>query len=68
MSIRFKSFRDHTKEHCGTGMLGSTCIELIRATTQAEDFINENNVQDVDIKFSVDGKGNEHILLVYTED
>jgi hypothetical protein len=40
------------------------------ATKQVEKFIIENNIEYINIKaikFSVDGKGNEHILLVYEE-
>lgn len=61
MSIKFTSFHDWSSAVTGTTY----------ATKQVEDFIKENNIQYInikDIKFSVDSKGNEHILLVYKED
>lgn len=77
MSIKFKSFHDYTTTHQSPGMFGCTYPEPIYATKQIEDFIKENNIKysDIkefsaikDIKFSVDNKGNEHILLIYEGD
>ena len=68
MSIKFKSFHDYTTTHQSPGMFGCTCTETIFATKQAEEFLIENRISDLkikDIKFSVDSKGNEHILLIY---
>ena len=68
MSIKFKSFHDYNTTHQNPGMFGCTCTETIFATKQAEEFLIENHILDTkikDIKFSVDGKGNEHILLIY---
>jgi hypothetical protein len=70
MSIKFKSFHDYTATHQNPGMFGTTCTETIFATKQAEEFLIEKNITAYninDIKFSVDSKGNEHILLVYDE-
>lgn len=68
MSIKFKSFHDYTSTHQNPGMFGTTWTEPIFATKQAEEFLIENHILDTkikDIKFSVDSKGNEHILLIY---
>lgn len=61
MSIKFKSFCDYRSHARAT----------LRATKQAEEFIEENNIEYInikDIKFSVDSEGDEHILLVYLEE
>lgn len=61
MSIRFKSFHD----------CNSYANKFICATTQVEEFIEEHNIEITnikDIKFSVDDRGREHILLVYLEE
>jgi hypothetical protein len=66
--IKFKSFHDYTANHEDIRMFGCTCTETIFATKQAEEFLIENRISDLkikDIKFSVDSKGNEHILLIY---
>ena len=70
MGIKFKSFHDyyHTKYNA---MFGQNFQTQEYATKQVEKFIVENNIEYTnirDIKFSVDSKGNEHILLVYKED
>lgn len=72
MNIKFKSFHDSTITKCRSSMFGDsyyTTTDL--ATNQVEKFIKENNITTYnirDIKFSVDSKGNEHILLVYDEE
>ena len=69
--IKFKSFHDYTATHTDSRMFGCTCTETIFATKQAEEFLIENHISDLkikDIKFSVDSKGNEHILLVYIDE
>ena len=74
MSIKFKSFHDQTttKYRNNNGMFGdSYCTATDWATEQIEKFIEEKNIQYAnikDIKFSADGKGNEHILLIYEEE
>ena len=74
MSIKFKSFRDQTttKYRNNNGMFGDSYYTATDwATAQLEKFIKENNITTYnirDIKFSVDSKGNEHILLVYDEE
>ena len=71
MSIKFKSFHDYTATHEKGGMFGTNWTETIYVTKQVEDFIKENNITTYnirDIKFSVDDKGNEHILLIYDEE
>ena len=71
MSIKFKSFRDQTttKYKNNNGIFGDSYYTATDwATAQLEKFIIENRIMDgriKDIKFSTDGKGNEHILLVY---
>lgn len=73
MSIKFKSFHDQTatKYRNNHGMFGDYYYTTTDwATEQLEKFIVENRILDSrikDIKFSVDGKGNEHILLIYEE-
>lgn len=67
--IRFKSFHDyyHIKHN---EKFGQIQIQEY-ATEQAEKFIKENNLEYSnirDIKFSIDSKDNEHILLVYIEE
>ena len=74
MSIKFKSFRDQTATKCrnNNSMFGDCYYTTTDwATEQIEKFIKEKNITAYninDIKFSVDGKGNEHILLVYDEE
>lgn len=61
MSIKFKSFHD----------CNSYANKFISVTKQVEEFIEENSIEftDIkDIKFSVDDRGREHILLVYLEE
>jgi hypothetical protein len=71
MSIKFKSFHDQTvtKYRSNNSIFGySSYTTTDWATEQVEKFIKENNITAYninDIKFSVDSKGNEHILLVY---
>ena len=65
MSIKFKSFHNITIVYYNDGYCNNTTDF---ATAQIEKFIEENNIEYAnikDIKFSVDSKGNEHILLVY---
>lgn len=68
--IKFKSFHDyyHTKYN---EKFGQNFQTQEYATEQMEKFIKENHISDLkikDIKFSVDSKGNEHILLIYIEE
>ena len=68
--IKFKSFHDyyHSKY---SEKFGQNIQTQEYATEQVEKFIIENHISDLkikDIKFSIDGKGNEHILLVYTSE
>ena len=70
MSIKFKSFHDYTitKTKYPGGMFPGEYTTTEYATKQAEEFLIENHISDLkikDIKFSVDSKGNEHILLIY---
>ena len=71
MSIKFISFHDQTTTKCrnNNGMFGDSYYTATDwATEQLEKFIIENHILDTkikDIKFSVDSKGNEHILLIY---
>ena len=73
MSIKFKSFHDQTatKYRNNHGMFGDYYYTTTDyAAEQLEKFIKENNIEYTnikDIKFSADGKGNEHILLIYEE-
>ncbi len=67
MNIKFKSFHDYTITQ---GMFNEEYTETIAATKQIEDFIAENKIEYIsikDIKFTVDNKINEHILLIYEE-
>ena len=67
MNIKFKSFYDITIVNYSTDGCYNT---LVFATAQIEEFIKENHIEYTnikDIKFSVDSKGNEHILLIYEE-
>ena len=71
--IKFKSFHDYTitKTKYPGGMFPGGYTTTEYATKQAEKFIIENNIEYInirDIKFSVDSKGNEHILLIYVEE
>lgn len=73
MSIKFKSFRDCTTTRSRYNLLGdcSYYTSTEYATKQVEEFLIKNNITTYnirDIKFSVDSKGNEHILLVYDEE
>ena len=70
--VKFKSFHDCTTTRSRYNLLGdcSYYTSTEYATKQVEKFIIENHISDLkikDIKFSVDSKGNEHILLVYIE-
>ena len=68
--IKFKAFHDyyHTKYN---EKFGQNFQTQEYAAEQVEKFIKENHISDLkikDIKFSVDSKGNEHILLIYIEE
>ena len=71
--LKFKSFHDQTTTKCrnNNSMFGDSYYTATDwATEQLEKFIIKNHITDSrikDIKFSADGKGNEHILLIYDE-
>ena len=68
MVLKFKSFYDYCHV-THNEKFGQNFQTQEYATKQVEKFIKENNIQEVrDIKFSIDAKGNEHILIVYWED
>ena len=67
--IKFKSFHDYSHSKYSDKFGHIQTQEY--ATEQAEKFIKENNISDLkikNIKFSIDSKGNEHILLVYIDE
>ena len=71
--IKFKSFHDYTATRSRYNLLGdcSYYTSTKYATKQVEEFLIENHIEYTnikDIKFSVDSKGNEHILLIYIEE
>ena len=71
--LKFKSFQDKNTTKCKDihGMFTDKYYTITDwATEQLERFIAENHITDSrikDIKFTVDGEGTEHVLLIYEE-
>lgn len=64
MSIKCRTFYDYNS--CTNNI-----NKFVGAATQVEEFIEDNNIDITnikDIKFSIDSRNREHILLVYMEE